>query len=664
MKELFSKTDLHDDFNELFHAVYASSNDALMLLNEDGFIDCNEATLSMFGIESKAQFTRTHPGKLSPLFQPNGKSSMDLANQHVREALNKHTAHFEWTHQRYDTKESFAADVLLTSIKIDDKKIIQATVRDITKQKQFQKELQKAHLDAIHSFELLINSTLEAIIIFNEARECIRANKEAYKLFQYNKSEILKKRALDFIAPQSHPLVKNMLQRSNQEGYEAQMIKKDGTTFPALIRGRDIKFAGRSIRVSAVIDLTKIKEQEQKALDLAYHDHLTKLPNRQKIQLDIEEKNPDACAIFNINSFREINDFFGLDAGDNILRQVAKTMQTFTKDLYHIGGDEFAILFHHIPNKQMIHANVLDILQKLQSKLFQIHNETITLHMNVGIALHTQKLLTHADIALHQAKEKKVSFVFYEKNNQIEDKYKKNIAMATAIHEAILDDRIICYYQPIVSFKDINTKKYESLVRMISKDGKLISPVEFLPIAKKTKLYSQITLIVVEKACKHFATTKDEFSVNLSIDDISNPDTIEKIIQIITRTDTAKHIVFEILETEGIENYDSVSNFITKVKALGAKVAIDDFGSGYSNFERILQLNIDYIKIDGSLIKNIATNEKHHIITETIVNFAKKIGLKTIAEFVHNEEVYDSVKALGIDYSQGYFTGKPNTTSP
>jgi len=93
-------------------------------------------------------------------------------------------------------------------------------------------------------------------------------------------------------------------------------------------------------------------------------------------------------------------------------------------------------------------------------------------------------------------------------------------------------------------------------------------------------------------------------------------------------------------------------------------VAIDDFGSGYSNFERILQLNIDYIKIDGSLIKNITTNEKHHIITETIVNFAKKIGLKTIAEFVHNEEVYDSVKALGIDYSQGYFTGKPTILSP
>jgi len=658
-EKLFSNIDFQNEYEELFHAIYESSSDALMLLNRDGFIDCNNTTLSIFGLNSKAEFTSTHPGKLSPAYQANGEDSMELANYYINQAIKNHTVHFEWIHQRYDTQEPFIADVLLTSLKIDNKTIIQATVRDITSQKKFEQKLKKTQREAVYAFEKLINSTIEGILIFNENRECIRANKKACQLFNYTKKEIKTKKALEFIAPESRALVKEMLLNSDQEEYEAQLIKSDGSVFPALIRGRDMHFADRTVRASAIMDLTNIKKQEEKALNLAYFDHLTNLPNRQKIQIEIDAKNPYACAIFNINSFREINDFFGIDAGDNILIQFAQKMQMLAQNLYHIGGDEFAILFYTASDETVIKEKILDILENLQSQTFHIHNETIKLHMNVGIAFDTQKLLTHADIALHQAKEQKLSFAIYEKNNKIEDIYKKNIAMATAIHEALLENRIVCYYQPIVSFKQEKIKKYESLVRMITKDGKIISPIDFLPVAKKTKLYSQITLIVIQKACEHFASKEDEFSINLSIDDITNPYILQKIIQILIKTKTADRIVFEILETEGIQNYDSVSNFITQVKALGAKIAIDDFGSGYSNFEHILQLNIDYIKIDGSLIKNIATNQRHHIIVETIVNFAQKIGLKTIAEFVHNEAVYNAVKALGVDYSQGYFTGKP-----
>jgi EAL domain-containing protein (putative c-di-GMP-specific phosphodiesterase class I) len=136
---------------------------------------------------------------------------------------------------------------------------------------------------------------------------------------------------------------------------------------------------------------------------------------------------------------------------------------------------------------------------------------------------------------------------------------------------------------------------------------------------------------------------------------------VQEIIKTITTTGTASRIIFEILESEGIENYEEVAHFIDQVKALGAKISIDDFGTGYSNFENVLKLNVDYVKIDGSLIQGITGNSRHNIIVDSIVDFARKIGAQTIAEFVSDKAIYEAVIKHGIDYSQGYYTGKPDS---
>jgi EAL domain-containing protein (putative c-di-GMP-specific phosphodiesterase class I) len=271
----------------------------------------------------------------------------------------------------------------------------------------------------------------------------------------------------------------------------------------------------------------------------------------------------------------------------------------------------------------------------------------------------SEKVLTRADIALHYGKEHKKQIAFYNQEERVEEHYRANLTMASNVRKALFEHRIICYYQPIVNLITGEIVKYETLVRMMNEEGFIVPPMDFLPIAKQTKLYPQITLEVVYQACTLFATRKEEFSINLSDSDIRNTYTVSEIIKTITETGTASRVVFEILESEGIENYDDVTEFITQVKALGAKIAIDDFGTGYSNFENILKLNVDYIKIDGSLIREISTNKRHHIIVETIIDFAHKIGAKTIAEFVTDEVIYNTLKELGVDYSQGYYTGKP-----
>ena len=176
---------------------------------------------------------------------------------------------------------------------------------------------------------------------------------------------------------------------------------------------------------------------------------------------------------------------------------------------------------------------------------------------------------------------------------------------------------------------------------------------------KKSNQYIKLTKVVIEKSFKKFEHLDFEFSVNISYEDVENPDFLDFIKEMLKKYNVAKKVVFEILEDENVKDYGLLILFVDQIKTLGCKVAIDDFGSGYSNFEHILKMNIDYLKIDASLIKNIATDENSYKITKTIVEFAKNLNLKTIAEYVENKEIFNLTKELGVDYSQGYYFSAP-----
>lgn len=409
--------------------------------------------------------------------------------------------------------------------------------------------------------------------------------------------------------------------------------------------------SGRDITTQVML-----KRQNEK---LAYYDQLTGLPNRQKLFIDIASKNPTACVIFNIDDFKEINDFFGSENGDQILKDISYWFSKLDFETYRIDGDEFAILYYEDICAETIEHNVKKILELFEEESFHVQNEKIQITFSVGIAKEKDNLFTKTDIALHIAKENKLKIAIYKETANVEKTYKQNIAIAASIREALMNNRIICHYQPIANAETGDIIKYEALVRMVDKNGSIVPPLEFLDISKRTKLYSHITTEVVNQACAAFENRNEQFSINLSIEDIKEPSTVRSIIKAITTTNTASRIIFEILESEGIENYKEVTDFITQMKALGAKIAIDDFGTGYSNFEHILNLNIDYIKIDGTLIKGMKNSSKNKIIVETIVDFAKKIGGETIAEFVCDEETLAISKEVGVDYCQGFHIGKP-----
>jgi EAL domain-containing protein (putative c-di-GMP-specific phosphodiesterase class I) len=186
-------------------------------------------------------------------------------------------------------------------------------------------------------------------------------------------------------------------------------------------------------------------------------------------------------------------------------------------------------------------------------------------------------------------------------------------------------------------------------------------PFIFLDIAIKSKLYPEITKAIVTKSFEFFRDKNLEFSINLSIVDIQSKEIMRFIFNKLQGFPQPQKVVFEILETDKIENYEEIKNFIKDIKKYGCKVAIDDFGSGYSNFSHILELNVDFLKIDSSLVKFVTTDENSRVVVKTIINFASNLGLKTIAEFVEDKDSLELLEKMGVDFIQGYYIGKPSS---
>lgn len=417
-------------------------------------------------------------------------------------------------------------------------------------------------------------------------------------------------------------------------------------------------------------DAQTTRELNQKLSHQLYTDHLTELPNRNALLRDIHSNRFYALMLLNIDNFKEINDFYGHAIGDEALlaltRSLEEAIKAFPMRLYKMPSDEYAITVIDAMESKQLESARLDIVAYLQSQSYELHGASIYMTMTIGmdIAAHNRKhnttnLLTNADMALKAAKKRHLSYLLYDETMQIKQEYQHNILWSKKVKIAIEDKSFCIYYQPIINPKNGSIIEYEALIRMIDTDGSIISPGYFLPAAKQSRLYPLISQFVIEEVFRMLESTPHHYSINLSVDDIFDTHTNEFLIQKLETTSQAHRIIFELLESEGIENYTEVSSFIAKVKGYGCRIAIDDFGTGYSNFAHILRLDVDILKIDGSLIRNIDTDDNAQTILTAVGEFSKRLGLKTVAEFVHSEAVYHKCQELGIDYLQGYYLGEP-----
>ncbi len=427
-----------------------------------------------------------------------------------------------------------------------------------------------------------------------------------------------------------------------------------------------INLSHNNTNIIILNDISHEVEHKHELYNLLYTDNLTKFPNRAKLIEDLQNNvfKLEAVCLLNINSFKEVNDFFGHKVGDAILIDVAKLIHQNIKDdknlnLYKFPSDTYCIT-STLNNEEKFVALIKKVVELIYKQVFLYELYEIDIRVSGGISFSNKnnKLIT-ADIALQSAKkEHKDYVVFYDELDKFQE-YENNMLWTKKLKSAFIHDNIAVFFQPLVNNKTLKVEKYECLVRLIDENNKIIAPYFFLDISKKSNQYKKLTKIVIEKSFQKFEMLPFEFSVNISYEDIESSDFLDFIKEMLEKYDVANKVVFEILEDEGIKNYNLLISFIDEVKNLGCKVAIDDFGSGYSNFEHLLKMNVDYLKIDASLIKNIATDENSYKITKTIIEFAKSLNLKTIAEFVENEKIFSIIKELGADYSQGYYFSAP-----
>ncbi|RXK01178.1 hypothetical protein CRU98_01640 [Arcobacter sp. CECT 8986] len=332
------------------------------------------------------------------------------------------------------------------------------------------------------------------------------------------------------------------------------------------------------------------------------------------------------------------------------------------KKVYNLGEGYFALLKNQEIDIRLINALLREVVQNFSEK--GIVFKDMIYDIKICLSYSDKKENIYDDVSLGIEHAIKTSNpIVYAKNfyikRQIEAKSKLRTLQLVKDALENKESYFESFFQAIVDNETQKIVKYESLVRL-NRNNEILTPFHFLELSKKTGYYINITKETIKNSFNTLRTTNKDMSINISASDITNSEIKNLLLKLISQEEFKGRVTFELLEDESINDINIVKDFISLSKLIGdVKIAIDDFGSGYSNFERLLEFQPDFLKIDGSLIKNIITNPFSQNLVESIVLFAKKQNIKVIAEFVENEQIYKKVKELGIDYSQGYYFHKP-----
>ena len=559
---------------------------------------------------------------------------------------------------------------------------------DITRQKALEAAVNEERRASLEAFEILTNSTIEGLIIYDENKCCIRVNSVAPQILGYTADEMIGMAALSFIAPASREHVQRVIRNADQSPYEAQMLRRDGSIFWAILRGRDLMLAGRKIRVSAILDISDIKEKEAQISHLAYYDALTNLPNRRYLKdrldpaLSAAARNQQVGALLfiDLDHFKTINDTRGHAVGDKVLIEAARRIRQHTREADYVsrfGGDEFVILLENLtPDTAEASQKAYQVAQKILlalSEPFLVDDFDFRLSGSIGIALFhgdtvsQEDLLRYADAAMYNAKDAGRNMArFFDP--VLQQHAEAKALLIGRLRKALEREQLQLYWQPqVIAAGETAIYGVELLARWMDGENGLIPPARFIPAAEESGLIAPLGHWVLRQAAQLLKAWEEDpirkdwrVSINVSVRQFEDKDWVSRLADLLaTYGFRPDKLCLELTESLLLHRTEESLRKLSQLRDMGIILSIDDFGTGYSSLAYLKQLPINELKIDRSFISEIDSDASSAILVRTMISIGLQFGLEVVAEGVETEAQYRQLLEMGCTRFQGYLFGRP-----
>lgn len=537
----------------------------------------------------------------------------------------------------------------------------------------------------------ILDNASDGIITINSRGIVETFNTAAEKLFQYSAEEMIGQK-INCLMP--HPVcdehddyIRRYLTTGEQRILSSELNvtarRKDGSHFPMAIKVSEMVLNGERYFTAIMADISERKAMLDKLRYLAEHDSLTGLYNRQYFTEELTrlvqraqrmDCAPFALLYIDLDNFKLVNDTISHQAGDQVLIEITRLLSSHTRRtdlLARLGGDEFVVLLYG-SNKKQAQQAAENFRVLLSDYVFRHQGRVLDIGCSIGMAVYDQNIISHeelmtrADIACQVAKRagRNTVHVYETGDRENTDSMVMDMGWARRIKKALEGDGFVFAIQPIVDVSERNIVSYELLLRMRDEGGELILPGGFIPAAERFGLILELDRWVVRNAVRLLAEGGLEpsarLSINLSGMTVGDKEILASIQQLLDEYAIhPQRLTFEVTETVAMANLGSAIDFLARLRALGCRTALDDFGVGYSSFAYLKDLPADYVKLDGSFVRNITEDKVQLAMVKSMTEIAHAMGKKVVAEFVESEAVLKMLEGIGVDYAQGYYTGRP-----
>ena len=542
-----------------------------------------------------------------------------------------------------------------------------AKMTEVILKKHLQEIRENRNSQRLEIFAKAAENAVEGMIVTDENNKIIEVNSASCAIFGYSESEMIGQDPKLF-ASQKHrkTFYKKMWKALNTLGHwSGEMFNRrsDGRVFPQYSSISVIPATQDKAKhyVAVFTDIRELKNTQDRLEYIAYHDTLTSLYNSNKLHQKLKASSQRmSLIILNVDNFHYLNSVYGFDFGDKVLQEISVGLRScrYTDEVYRVGADEFALLFYNVHQVKEI---ITSVQKKYLKEAIVIDDIHLKISFSYGVASGDEKLYEHATMALRRAKElgKNRYYIFDSSVDSVTKRQKQDfVEWSKKLYDALETSSIIPYFQGIRDNRNGKIYRFEVLARL-GKGDEIYSPYHFLEPARISGLLPRMTKMIIDKSFAIMQHYSYDFSINISEDDLNSSYLIEYLREKSSLYSINPHrIILEILE--GVSGTEEHIKQLMALKKEGYALAIDDFGAEHSNFGRLLELEVDYIKIDAKYIKDINTNLKSYEITKSIAYFAKNSNIKCIAEYVHNQDVQDKILELEIEFSQGFMFSEPS----